>query len=152
MDDNDYDVLFKVLFLIFVVALFLILPAVFGSKSEADYSTGDTRATASSSQKLTLIILPALEHTVLATERVDRETTSYLLGIRANTPWTLDYRIESPDSVYEPTCSASRTSGPSNDDEGFQFVQITCRSPWSWADEPVLEQTLRYSISPSFRG
>jgi hypothetical protein len=134
--------LFKALFLLFLVVFFFLLPWIFDSKGKAAYSTDGS---ASVSSTLTLVILPALEHMVLQAEQTDATTTSYLIGLRANTSWAFDYDVQSTGS--QPICNDSDPAGRRNLDSSFQLISITCEQPWSWADSDPIEQSMTYTLT-----
>jgi hypothetical protein len=145
MNDHQFEMLFKILFIFLVIAIFAFIPWLFGSESDAAYSTN-----ASSSSTLTVVVLPALEHTVLGAELIDSDSTAFLLGLRSNTAWGIDYTVENSGSTAS-SCSTSGADGQRNYDNSFQELLISCDTAWSWADQEVT-QTLTYTITPLLRG
>ena len=138
----------KVLFLAFVFALFIFVPAVFGARDKAP-----TPQSTSIGQELTVIVLPALEVQTVG-ERTKQ--TSYseiektiLVSLRANTAWSLSYSATGNLSS-QPQCSSSGDTGLRNQNDNAQLFQIACRQNISWADDAGAEKMdLVYSVTPT---
>lgn len=153
--DEQAEFWIKVLFVLFVFFLFIALPGVFG-KSKAAYNSGDTGASASGQQTLTLVILPALDVQPLGerTEESPREITkTLLLGVRVNTAWSFEAKASGPGLLSQPLCTTRGQIGERNKDDGFQLLEISCRQPLSWGDNPGTRPLkISYEVQPSLLG
>jgi hypothetical protein len=153
-DDKQSEIILKALFLAFVFALFILVPALFGNKSSAN--TSATAPAVSTQQELSLVILPALE-TMTIGESTDQVSSQYiektlLVGLRANTGWTLDYQASSNLSS-EPSCISPDWSGERNLNNSMQTFSISCRQEISWGDQSgQAGMEIRYSVVPSLIG
>ncbi|MFZ9739952.1 MAG: hypothetical protein ACO3EZ_18350 [Prochlorotrichaceae cyanobacterium] len=109
---------------------------LFSAPAFADYATGG--ASVSTTQELTLVILPAIETRVFSTDAPvvspgNGISQEWIVGVRANTEWSSRFEAGG-NLISDPLCSPSTISGQSNSDDRYQLYSVQCLQDVSWAD------------------